>query len=241
MKKAIRLVAFIASLLLLFGICSIPTAANEQPLVEWEISQDGETLSNNYYTLKLFESEIPLKPGDSVYYQYANTVTYHNTEYEIWSIGKTAEVVLLKNGDTYRVYATKYKQKDLQEFLDGGFVNYFCQRPGMGQMRASWTQQEVQYALSPTETEIVSVGIDLLYKSKIYNLYAQDSGGNVRYALGTVYAVQDGRVFALDPSLVNDRYLDSNGNLRYSTDYIDVIQIKSSWLSNVLKIRKINF
>ena len=230
MKKLQKYLLFALALSLLFTALLLPAHATEDTpantWIEWEISENGDTLSGNgkeYSFVNVnFDHNIKVMPWIYDTYEFGNTVFWNGNTYTLTAIAKDAEIVVMNREDRYMLYATKAGAEAIADLADGQPQQYvLCERHyktrNVKLDDAAATALLQQYVVPARVYNVQD--LDALDS---YTLYATDDSGSVCYISGRLYKLSDTQYGYVDHLSLNNTYFDANGSFSYRSGSVEV-------------------
>ena len=211
------LLSFLLCAILLASLTLIPSAASEE-VKQWEISPDGNTITDGSYTYTYYESynQIHIATNDTIYI-YRNSIREQNGIYnDVYIASSNPEVIWLNDGyTTYSLYATKDGLAKIQSFLDGKDRSYMlyegnnrrnhCPAPVITDLKTAYSSQ----------SDTVEMEVSELKSLKKYDIRALDQSKTFSYNCGIIYKLADGSLAYIDFDALDNSYFDSEGNFSY--------------------------
>ena len=230
-KRIMLLLLVVILLLPVFCACAEEGEhEEEQPLVEWTVSEDGKTISNGTKTYKrinasLFET-VPVYG-----YRYYNTVSipdneeftnvkikvpYPDAEY-MWMFEHTGNYVY--------VYATEEGIDHLNRFLNGEYGIYRLWAPNEESAvideEFSLRVQEMAKSAKTVKKSVLELKECTRYEIVAYNEYE-----SFLLRLGCLYLV-DGTWYYLDYSKLDNTHFDSDGYFSYRRGSVMIAELSA--------------
>ena len=232
MKKRNIFGLLLLCLWLLVGLLS-PVAsaaeaeADENGYAVWEMSEDGTTLSGNgktYYYVSPYSREVGiLEPGLTDNFIFANdAVAADGTEYAVYAAAKDGEILLLRIGGYYRIYATSAAQAALIR-LSAGNPDAYTLHKGNGYYDyALLSKEEGAALLAALDGQTATYDVTDLVTLERYELYGQEQTGMVRYESGRFYKLNEDTYGYVDHTRLDNTYFDADGYFSYRAGTVEV-------------------
>ena len=237
MKKIFNLrsvIALILSVTALLAIAVMPISASVAPPVEWELSADDTTLTNDRgNTFTAYNLPAGYVTDFKLKYYFANEVDAKNTAWGTSSVvsyandGKIIYLPNLQNQNGY-TYESIFVDNEAKGYLDALVT-------GEAELLRIYSSKRFMYAdmsrdfldgiaASSESAEAMSYDVPLLSSQIRYDIFAYDVTDSIRGAYGAIYEI-DGAYYFVDYRTLGNNYFDSDGNFSYRAGTIELIPL----------------
>lgn len=232
MKKLQKYLLFALALSLLFAALLLPAHATEDSpagYIEWEISENGDTLSGNgkeYSYVKVnYKNNIKIQPWIYDTYGFVNSVSFDDKMYRVQSTHKDAEIVMLYHYDAFMIYATQEGERLVADLVDGSPAQYvLCERFTQTKNK-TLTPQDVAVLQKEVTVPKVAYDVQELDRLDSYTLFATDESGTVCYITGRFYKFSDNKYGYVDHLSLDNTHFDANGSFSYRSGTVEVTML----------------
>lgn len=223
---------FICLVLLLQSFAVLASA--KQSYVDWEISEDGNTLTGNGKVYERCNVGFTMSPV--YYYQFRDTVVipdreghYKNGECPVRSLGHDSDVVWVKMKSSSRIFVATEKEREHFERYKNGEEQTFNLNEYHDNIDAfSYLDGEFVTrldSLCQNGAKTLTIDASELESATFYYIVARDTYLILLYNYGIVFKLDDGYYYANYATLGNSN-LDDDGNFSYQSGSVTLARVE---------------
>ena len=243
-----KLIALLVCILLSANLLCAAAFAAESPAdenenVEWYLSDDMLTLSNNKMTYYKYEinndSSYSIDPFSVYeYYRSVEWKTGGSTEsLTVYSNAKDGDIVWLENyeGIVRAVYVTEAGRKSIDEFMSGKYARYRLFDKSFNCAILSEQLFNSLDASYPNSYQKVSIDVSVLKDLEKFEICAHDKTDAFVYTFGMIYK-SDSTLYYVEYKDLPNNYFDADGSFSYRSGNVDAVVLGEDIKTQILGV-----